>query len=95
MAIVRTGPMFRKGGNAFQDVYIDGVGLRKEVKEGGRTFTNMAEYLTKYHGYKNFALVAGYGGRVKNEWWIRIRRKGLLERIFSPSLDGTVWDGKE
>ena len=94
MPAVRTDRQFHKGGQRFQDVFVDGLELRKEVKEG-RTFKNLADYLIKYHGYKHFDLVAGFGKRIGREWYIRIRHKGILERILSPSADGQVWEEKK
>ena len=93
VATVRTEPTFRHGGQRFQKVFVNCALVRKEVKEGGRTFTNIADYLIKYHGYKNFDLVEGK--RIEKEWWVTIRHKGLRERIFSHSTDGKVWQERK
>jgi len=87
---VRTEKPYRKNGQRFQRVFINGAELRKEVKEGGRTFTNIADYLVKYHGYRNFDLVVG-GQREGSEWAFTIRLKGWRERWLHPTPDGTVW----
>jgi len=81
MPAVRTDRQFRKGGKRFQDVFVDGLELRKEVKEG-RTFKNLADYLIKYHGYKHFDLVAGYGKRIEKEWYSGYATKESWSAFF-------------
>ena len=92
--VVRAAPVFRKGRERLQNVFINCAAVRKEVREDGRTFQNLADYLAKYHGFKHFDLVVG-GKREGPVWAITIRRKGLLERVLHPSPDGKVWEAKK
>lgn len=67
----------RKG--MLQELFIDCMGLRKEVKEQGFTFEGFNEYLEKYHGVKGFQLVDAI--RTGPDFVLHIRYLSLVQRI--------------
>ena len=62
-----------------QRIHVDVPTLRKEVKEQGRTFENMDEYLRKYYGFNNFVMTDI--DRIGSDIVIGIRHIGWLERF--------------
>lgn len=82
--LLRWGKPFRVKGQKFQDVFISKFVVADDIRavrrgKGGEAFDGMDEYFRKYLGFKNFQMTEHQ--RIKDEYRLRIRHFGLLERI--------------
>ena len=76
---LRHGPITHDHLGRTQHLYINASELRRRVKQDGYTFDDTSDYLRKYHGLKNFAILEI--SRLGPEIVLRIRRIGVMERL--------------